>query len=256
MLERIDGPAVFDVLVAAPKEAGTWAERMCALHLSLHEVHLDGLPDLVDRLDGELAICGLEPSLVEELRGMLSSVDDGERVLCHWDFHPRNVLVGPDGPVVIDWLTVASGPAVADLARSLVLLQNFDRNGAWWRPFIDATRASSAAAARGASDEEVAAWVAHRRRRPPRRRFHRRDRRQPGGHRPRRRDLTRRHGVDAPALRRSCILARVSVQSSPPLRGRSARSPAATDEAGRGRAVRGGGRSGSRRRRAGRRCRR
>ena len=34
---------------------------------------------------------------------------------------PSNVLVGPDGWVVIDWLTVAAGPSAADLARTLVL---------------------------------------------------------------------------------------------------------------------------------------
>jgi Ser/Thr protein kinase RdoA (MazF antagonist) len=158
VLERIDGPAVFDVLVAAPGEAAAWAERMCALHLSLHGVHLDGLPDLVGRLDNELSLCGLEPSLVDELRGMLAALDTGQRVLCHWDFHPRNVLVGPDGTVVIDWLTVASGPAVADLARSLVLLQDFDRSGGWSAPYTEAT-CRLGAAARGAADEEVAAWV-------------------------------------------------------------------------------------------------
>ena len=158
VLERIDGPPVFDLLIAEPQEATTWAERMCALHLSLHGVHLDGLPDLVRRLDGELAVCGLEPTLVEELRGMLASVDDGERVLCHWDFHPRNVLVGAEGPVVIDWLTVASGPAAADLARSLVLLHGFDRSRDWWQPYVEATR-QLGTAARGATDEEVDAWV-------------------------------------------------------------------------------------------------
>ena len=31
------------------------------------------------------------------------------------------MLVGPDGWVVIDWLTVATGPPAADLARTLVL---------------------------------------------------------------------------------------------------------------------------------------
>ena len=49
-------------------------------------------------------------------------LDDGARGVCHYDFHPVNVLVGPDGWVVIDWLTVAAGPPAADLARTLVLL--------------------------------------------------------------------------------------------------------------------------------------
>jgi hypothetical protein len=158
VLERIDGPSVFDVLLEAPAAAEAWAQRMCDLQMSLHEMRIDAVPDLVSRLDAELASCGLEPALVEELRGTLVELDRGERVLCHWDFHPRNVLLGADGPVVIDWLTVASGPAVADLARSMVLLDDFDRNNPWWPTYVGATRRLGAEA-RGVTDHELAGWI-------------------------------------------------------------------------------------------------
>lgn len=36
--------------------------------------------------------------------------------LVHLDLHPRNVLLGPRGPVVIDWANAANGPAQADVA--------------------------------------------------------------------------------------------------------------------------------------------
>src|SRR5204863_2024629 len=64
---------------------------------------------------------GLDPTLVAELSALLDELDDGERVLCHFDLHSENVIVGPDGWVVIDWLSAMSGPSVADFARTVVL---------------------------------------------------------------------------------------------------------------------------------------
>ena len=62
-----------------------------------------------------------DAGLRAELLGLLAGLDDGGRGVCHYDFHPANVLVGPNGWVVIDWLTAAAGPSSADLARTLVL---------------------------------------------------------------------------------------------------------------------------------------
>ena len=66
------------------------------------------------------------------------------------------MLVGPDGWVVIDWLTVASGPPAADLARTLVL---------WGRRttgpvgrFLRAVRREGGAG-RGLGGDVLDAWV-------------------------------------------------------------------------------------------------
>jgi aminoglycoside phosphotransferase (APT) family kinase protein len=42
--------------------------------------------------------------------------------LCHFDFHPDQVLMTQRGPVVIDWMTAFRGHPLADVARSCVLL--------------------------------------------------------------------------------------------------------------------------------------
>src|SRR5262249_32610054 len=53
---------------------------------------------------------------------MLEALPDGDR-LCHGDFHPANVLVGRNGPAVIDWTGATRGDPAADLARTRLLLQ-------------------------------------------------------------------------------------------------------------------------------------
>jgi aminoglycoside phosphotransferase (APT) family kinase protein len=45
----------------------------------------------------------------------------GERLL-HLDLHPGNVVLGPDGPVVVDWANAARGDRGVDVALSWLVL--------------------------------------------------------------------------------------------------------------------------------------
>jgi serine/threonine protein kinase len=127
VLERVDGISLHELLnrQAGEPEVLARAEQFVRLQMAINATVIDGFPDLVTRLGDELSQSGLAAPLVNELTGMLHELDDGRRLVCHFDFHPGNVLVGPDGWVVIDWLTVANGPPVADLARTLILGGHF-----------------------------------------------------------------------------------------------------------------------------------
>jgi phosphotransferase family enzyme len=93
-------------------------------------------PDIaMERIDG--------PTLGEQLLGGAISPDEGAAVqaelqgrlhalpwpgaapgesLLHLDFHPFNVLMGPEGPVVIDWTNARPGPPGLDVAMSALIL--------------------------------------------------------------------------------------------------------------------------------------
>lgn len=43
--------------------------------------------------------------------------------LCHADLHPGQMILSPQGPVVIDWANTARGVPAADIARSWLLLR-------------------------------------------------------------------------------------------------------------------------------------
>ena len=122
VLDRVEGRSLlWQLLDATPAEAAVLAERFGALHLEINGAVVDGLPELVPRLRGELGLAVADSGLQAELTELLAELDDGTRGVCHWDFHPDNVLAGPEGWVVIDWITVGSGPSVADVARTLVI---------------------------------------------------------------------------------------------------------------------------------------
>jgi aminoglycoside phosphotransferase (APT) family kinase protein len=123
VLDRVDGGTLSQALDKEPGEPEVLAraQQFVLLQQTINATLVDGLPDLVGRLDEELTRSGLPAPLASELIDLLRALDTGERGVCHFDFHPNNILVGPAGWIVIDWVTVAAGPPMADLARTLVL---------------------------------------------------------------------------------------------------------------------------------------
>jgi aminoglycoside phosphotransferase (APT) family kinase protein len=156
VLDRVDGGSLLEVLLDAPAdEAVALAQRFVELQAELGAAAVDGLPVLVDRLAGELALSGLPDDLQAELRGLLHELDDGRRAVCHFDLHPGNVLVGPLGWVVIDWLGVAAGPMAADVVRTLLI---WDRMTGRLAAFMEAVRRLGLAR-HGIDDASCGAWA-------------------------------------------------------------------------------------------------
>ena len=157
ILDRVAGPSLMQVLLDSNVgEAEQLAERFAALQLQFTDMVVEGLPELVPRLRSEIEASVTEAGLRGELLSLLAALDDGARGVCHYDFHPDNVLVGPGGWVVIDWLTVAAGPPAADLARTLIL------RGLWTtEPVVSFMRTVRRveAAAQGLDDDTLDAWV-------------------------------------------------------------------------------------------------
>jgi hypothetical protein len=84
--------------------------------------HARMLADLHDRLHAIPA-----PSAVG-----FRSMGGGDRLL-HLDLHPLNVMMSPDGPVVIDWANAAAGDPLLDVAVTSVLLTSPHVPGPPWR---------------------------------------------------------------------------------------------------------------------------
>lgn len=60
----------------------------------------------------------------------------GDFALCHGDFEPRNVLVAADGPVLIDWESVAPGSASLEAGRAAAAFGKQDIE--WMKRFLQA----------------------------------------------------------------------------------------------------------------------
>ncbi|MFE9252995.1 phosphotransferase [Streptomyces sp. NPDC007088] len=76
-------------------------------------------------LDGSLEVAEAAALLADLLHRLhtlpVTDTVPGHRQL-HLDLHPENVLLGPRGPVVIDWQNAATGPPSLDWALSALIM--------------------------------------------------------------------------------------------------------------------------------------
>lgn len=91
-----------------------------------HHVRQVANPEVIaveDFLGFQLA----QPAVPAALRGkaqrdLARLTAHAERVLCHMDLHDANVLQGPNGPVIIDWMNASAAPPEADVARTRLVV--------------------------------------------------------------------------------------------------------------------------------------
>jgi aminoglycoside phosphotransferase (APT) family kinase protein len=121
-MERIDGP---DLLTLAGSRPWTVFRmgRICGdVQARLHATKASRrMPAVRDVLRQWMESSDRVPKhLAEFARDILKGLPDGD-ALCHGDFHPANILMAGETPVVIDWANAMRGDPAADVGRSLVL---------------------------------------------------------------------------------------------------------------------------------------
>jgi aminoglycoside phosphotransferase (APT) family kinase protein len=96
VMQRIDGASMVDALKRRPWLVRRQGEMLADLHERLHRIPAPPF---------------LKPA----------PVGAGESFL-HLDLHPLNVMIGPTGPVVIDWTNAAAGDPAVDVAVAWILM--------------------------------------------------------------------------------------------------------------------------------------
>lgn len=96
VMARITGPTMVQALPRRPWALGSQARLLAELHMRLHEIEA---PDWLGTAPGPA----------------------GDR-LVHLDLHPLNVIMGKQGPVVIDWPNARRGDPTVDVALTWIVL--------------------------------------------------------------------------------------------------------------------------------------
>jgi thiamine kinase len=123
LFERLHGPTLYDLMVARAAPLEDLAALLCDLGDAIHRCAVAGIPAIEARLAARIARAqGLPDSTRHAAIEALHRLPGG-KTLCHGDLHPVNVIVTERGPYVVDWVDAAHGPAAADAARSLLLLE-------------------------------------------------------------------------------------------------------------------------------------
>ena len=122
VFERIEGASISASLRKNPFRLFPLARRFAAVQRLMHGTERSDLPPVAEHLRRVIAhVSTLKPVQKNQLNMLLDSLPPGDFV-CHFDFHPSNVILSPRGPVVLDWASARRGNPLADVARTCVLL--------------------------------------------------------------------------------------------------------------------------------------
>ena len=124
IFDRVDGDLMLDRIRRRVWMVTAHARLLSEIHLRMHRHSSRDLPSCRERLAAKIeASDSLDAGTRRAALDRLSRLPDGDAVL-HGDFHPANVILSPDGPVVIDWIDGSRGRPAADVARTLWLLSS------------------------------------------------------------------------------------------------------------------------------------
>ena len=124
VFERIEGRSMWEHMLEDPKRIPQLALTLVDTHRRIFEAGPpDGLDGLIDRMQRKLAdVEQISDDDRLESGELARSLPKGAALL-HGDLHPGNVLIGADGPVVIDWFDASIGHPVGDIVRSSLLMR-------------------------------------------------------------------------------------------------------------------------------------
>ena len=123
IFELIDGPTMWQLMSQEPAALPSLVHQFAEIQRSIHR---SGVPDLlpgnVDRMCSKIAVVDAVSDAdrrvaIDVARGLPRGA-----AMLHGDPHPGNILVGPNGLVVIDWFDASVGHPAADVVRSGLLI--------------------------------------------------------------------------------------------------------------------------------------
>ncbi len=125
VFERVPGRSLREQITAAPWRTGAAGRLLARLHGEVHALPVRGpLPRVRDHIVGNVrdlgAVLGAD---ADRVLARLEALPDGDRV-CHYDFHPDNILGDGRTWRAIDWNNAALGDPVADVARTVLMLRS------------------------------------------------------------------------------------------------------------------------------------
>ncbi|KAA9010844.1 aminoglycoside phosphotransferase family protein [Sphingobium limneticum] len=158
---RLEGGTVMDWIRRNPMRAGWALGRMGDIHAAMHRAGGGTLRPLKQVLATDIAYGPAPVALQRAAIAYLDMLPDGE-ALTHGDFHLGNVMMTPQGMMVIDWSKAAAGHPAADGVRSEMLMRFGIGPTDWvtnlWRDWAAGRLGKSHMKSSAVSAHDINAW--------------------------------------------------------------------------------------------------
>ncbi len=123
IFERVHGVTMVEAIIAHPHQLSSYAHLLAELQVDMHTHAASRLPSQHHRLQRNIqSASGLA---FETKAAILTDLDrlPDDNAICHGDFHPENILLTTEEPVIIDWVDATQGSPLVDVARTVLLLR-------------------------------------------------------------------------------------------------------------------------------------
>lgn len=132
LFEEICGKDMLKLILSSPWNMNAYARKLAHYHLGIQRPVSDRLWSVKEKLRNDLdSVDTLSDEYREVILRSLDGLPDGD-TLCHFDFHPGNIMIANQQPYFLDWMTACRGDACADVARTGILMKYGEVINASW----------------------------------------------------------------------------------------------------------------------------
>ena len=124
--QKVNGKTMLKEMMSKPWLFRKHAKQLAVYHIDMQKPVDFELPTVKGKLKQDIdAAILLAEEEKQRLYKYIDSLPDGN-ALCHFDYHPDNVMLSVNNYTIIDWMTACKGDKLSDVARTCVIL-NFSK---------------------------------------------------------------------------------------------------------------------------------
>lgn len=121
--QEINGTDMLKVMLTSLWKINNYAKELAHYHLSIQKPIINHIGTVKEKLEEDLRGVDILPDDNKKIvRNYLKQLPDGNE-LCHFDFHPGNIMITNHKAVFLDWMTACKGDVCADVARTCIMLK-------------------------------------------------------------------------------------------------------------------------------------
>lgn len=122
--DKVNGKDMIRVMIKSIIRIDYYSRILAHNHIAIHNNLVNSEQDFTVKEKLVFDIKAVEVMTDEEkdfVIKYLTELSDGDS-LCHFDYHPGNIMIQGKEPVIIDWMTACVGNPCADVARTYIIL--------------------------------------------------------------------------------------------------------------------------------------
>jgi thiamine kinase-like enzyme len=121
--EKISGVSLSQMMLKDIRNLQYYSRFMAKYHKEIHQEIDADLPSVHEKLKSDIErVDCLTVQEKEDVYSYLDKLPYGN-CLCHFDYHPGNIMIDENKKVkIIDWMTACKGDIAADIAQTEILL--------------------------------------------------------------------------------------------------------------------------------------